>query len=83
MPAPGVLLLELDRAVPSSLGADSTLFGFKKVHRRWVPALGVVARVSSTGPSELGADFTSFEHPVREVRVLKRCGVGEGEVRSG
>jgi hypothetical protein len=51
-----------------------------------VPALGVarvVARVSSTGPSEPGADFTSFEHPVREVRVLKRCGVGEGEVRSG
>jgi hypothetical protein len=33
----------------------------------------------------LGADFTSFEHPVREVRVLKRRGVGEGEgeVRSG
>ena len=51
-----------------------------------MPALGVarvVARVGKTGPSELGADFTSFEYPVREVRVLKRRGVGEGEVRSG
>jgi hypothetical protein len=82
VPALGVarVVARVGKTDPSELGVDSTLFGFKKVHRRWVPALGVVARVSSTEP---GADFTSFEHPVREVRVLKRCGVGEGEVRSG
>jgi hypothetical protein len=73
---------------PKELGADcmagacsgccclSWIKGFPAHWERIVP-LSNSSKLS--GPSELRADSTSFEHPAREERVLKRHGVGDGE----